>query len=205
MNDRQLRAVALVCTLKSGPDPSSSELLARQVLAAMPGVDSDVIRAVDHDIRPGVLADMGDGDEWPALRARVLEADIVVLATPTWLGQHSSVCQRVLERLDAELSDTDDHGRPRTFGKVAVAVVVGNEDGAHHITGIVYQALSDVGFTIPAQGVTYWNGEAMHSTDYQDLKDVPDVTASTTKVAAANAVHLAKLLRAEGYPATDGK
>lgn len=86
-----------------------------------------------------------------------------------------------------------------------MAVVVGNEDGAHHITGIVYQALSDVGFTIPAQGVTYWNGEAMHSTDYQDLDDVPDVTASTTKVAAANAVHLAKLLRAEGYPPTDGK
>jgi multimeric flavodoxin WrbA len=201
MADGQLRALALVCTLSPGPKPSSSDRLARQVLAAMPGVESDVVRVVDHDVRPGVETDMGDGDAWPAIRARVVDADILVLATPTWLGQPSSVCQRVLERLDAELSDTDEHGRPRTFGKVAVAVVVGNEDGAHHITGILYQALNDVGFTIPAQGVSYWNGEAMHGTDYQDLDSVPDATASTTKVAGANAAHLARLLKTQGYPA----
>jgi hypothetical protein len=108
----------------------------------------------------------------------------------------------VLERLDAELSETDDEGRPLTFGKVAVAVVVGNEDGAHHISGILYQCLNDVGFTIPAQGVTYWNGEAMHATDYKDLGTVPEATASTTRVAAANAVHLARILRDQPYPAS---
>ena len=95
---------------------------------------------------------MGDGGARPGLHQQVLAADILVIATPTWLGQHTSVAQRALERLDAELSDTDDQGRPRTFSKVALAVVVGNEDGAHHISAALYQALNDVGFTIPPRG-----------------------------------------------------
>lgn len=199
-----LRALALTCSLKPSPAPSSTELLARQVLDALGGhgVTGSVVRAVDYDIRPGVEKDMGEGDAWPQLRAQLLESDILVLATPTWLGQHSSVAQRILERLDAELSETDDEGRPLTFGKVAVAAVVGNEDGAHHITGILHQSLSDVGFTIPAQGVTYWNGEAMGKTDYQDLDRTPKSTAGTTATAAANAAHLARLLRGNSYPAT---
>ena len=159
-----------------------------------------MVRAVDLDLRPGVEADMGDGDEWPGLREKVLAADILVLGTPTWMGQHSSVCQRVLERLDAELSDTDDAGHPRTYGKVACAVVVGNEDGAHHISAVLFQALNDVGFTLPAGAVTYWNGEAMHTTDYQDLDETPEQTASTTKTLAANAAHLARLLKGAAYP-----
>jgi hypothetical protein len=83
---------------------------------------------------------------------------------------------------------------------VAVAAVVGNEDGAHHISGILFQSLNDVGFTIPAQGVSYWNGEAMHSTDFKDLSETPEATASATATAAANAAHLARLLRGRGYP-----
>ena len=142
---------------------------------------------------------MGDGDAWPQIRDQLVRTDILILATPTWMGQPSSICQRVLERLDAELSATDEEGRPLTFGKVAIAAVVGNEDGAHHISGILFQCLNDVGFSIPAQGVTYWNGEAMHATDYQDLDDTPQKTASTTGVAASNAVHLARLLRSSSY------
>ena len=197
-----LTALAITCSLKPSPEPSSAERLAEQVLDALGqhGVQGSAVRAVDLDIKPGVEKDMGDGDAWPGLRQQVLDSDILVLATPTWLGQHSSVAQRVLERLDAEISETDDQGRPHTFGKVAVAVVVGNEDGAHHITAVLDQALSDVGFTIPAQGVTYWNGEAMGGTDYQDLDETPEQTATTTKTAAANAAHLARLLRAEAYP-----
>lgn len=197
-----LRALALICTLNPSPAASSSELLARQLTDQMADVQTTVIRVVDHNVAPGVELDMGDGDQWPAIRQQVIEADILVLATPTWMGQPSSICQRVLERLDAELSETDDQGRPLTFGKVAVAVVVGNEDGAHHISGVIYQCLNDVGYTIPAQGVTYWNGEAMHTTDYQDLPETPDKTAATTKTAAANAVHLARLLSDSTYPST---
>ncbi|WP_375489598.1 flavodoxin family protein [uncultured Jatrophihabitans sp.] len=197
-----LSAVALVCTLSPSPTRSSSELIARQVLDALGehGVAGDLIRVVDHDVKPGVQLDMGDGDQWPAIRERVIAADILVLATPTWMGQPSSVCARVLERLDAELSETRDNGHLYTAGKVAVAAVVGNEDGAHHISAIIFQALNDVGYTLAAQAVTYWNGEAMHGTDYQDLDETPAGTASTTKAAAANAAHLARLLRADNYP-----
>ena len=198
-----LTALALNCTLSPSPASSSSELMATQVLDALAehGVTGSVIRVVDHDVRPGVQTDMGDGDAWPEIRRQVLAADILVLATPTWLGQHSSVAQRVFERLDAELSETDDAGRTLTSGKVAVVAVVGNEDGAHHITGIALQVLNDVGFSVPAQGAVYWNGEAMHTTDYQDLDETPETVATTTKTLAANAAHLARLLQTQEYPA----
>ncbi len=197
-----LTALAITCSLKPSPAESSSDLLAQQLLDQLDrhGVTGEMVRAVDHDIRPGVEVDMGDGDAWPALRERIIASDILVFSTPTWLGHMSSVAQRVLERLDAELSITDDRGRPLTFGKVAAVCALGNEDGAHAITADVYQGLSDIGFTIPAQGVTYWNGEAMHGVDYKDLDETPEVTATTTATAAANAAHLAALLRDAPYP-----
>ena len=197
-----LRAIALNCTLSPSPAESSTELLAQQVLdeLARHDVTGSVVRVVDHDVRPGVGMDMGDGDEWPGIRETIMASDILVLATPTWLGQHSSVCQRVLERLDAELSEKDEQGRLRTYGKVAVGVVVGNEDGAHHISAVLFQSLNDVGCTIPAGGVTYWNGEAMHGTDYKDLGSTPETVAGTTATLAANAAHLAKTLAAAPYP-----
>ena len=197
-----LRALALVCSLKPTPAESSSELMARQVLDLLAQDDctGEVVRVVDHDLKPGVEKDMGDGDAWPALREKVLAADVLVIATPTWMGQASSVCMRVLERLDAELSEKDDQGRPSVFGKVAVVAVVGNEDGAHHIASQVFQALNDVGFSIPAQGSTYWNGEAMHGTDYKDLEQTPEATAGTNATVARNAAHLARLLKSANYP-----
>jgi multimeric flavodoxin WrbA len=201
-NPVPLTALALVCTLNPSPAESSSELIAQQLLGelARHDVTGTSVRVVDHDVKPGVELDMGDGDAWPRIRARLVEADILIISTPTWMGQQSSVCQRVLERLDAELSETGDDGRLVVSDKVAVAAVVGNEDGAHHISGILFQSLNDVGFTIPAQGVSYWNGEAMHSTDFKDLSETPEATASATATAAANAAHLARLLRGRGYP-----
>lgn len=198
-----LRALALNCTLKSSPDPSSSELLARQVLDALApfGVESEMVRVVDHDIKPGVRADEGDGDEWPGLREKVLASDILVFATPTWVGHMSSVAQRVLERLDADISETDDEGRALMAGKVAVVVVVGNEDGAHAIAADLFQGLNDVGFSIPVQGSVYWNGEAMGSVDYLDLDETPESVASTTSSLARNAAHLAGVLKAQPFPA----
>lgn len=198
-----LRALALSCSLKPSPAESSTDLLSSQLLDELRahGVTGELVRAVDHDIRPGVEADMGDGDAWPGLRDKVLAADILIIGTPTWMGHPSSVAQRVLERLDAELSDTNDSGQPRVYGKVAAVCVVGNEDGAHAVSADIFQALSDVGFTIPPGGVTYWNGEAMHTVDYKDLDETPEKTASTTKTLAANAAHLARLLHAQPFPA----
>ena len=105
--------------------------------------------------------------------------------------------------MDAFLEETDDRGRMPAFGKVAVAAVVGNEDGAHHCHAELYQALNDVGFTIPAGAGTYWVGEAMGSVDYKDLKEPYDKTVQTTKMLAINAAHLAKLLKANPYPGMD--
>jgi multimeric flavodoxin WrbA len=197
-----LTAVALVCTLKPSPAPSSSELLASQLLEQLKvhGVAGESLRVVDHGVMPGVETDMGDGDGWPAIRAKILAADILVITTPTWMGHTASVAAGVLERLDAELSETDDDGKLTMYDKVAIVGVVGNEDGAHHVTAELYQALNDVGFTIPAQGGTYWNGEAMHSTDYNDLTAPREKVIAATKAAAANAAHLAASLRASGYP-----
>jgi multimeric flavodoxin WrbA len=145
---------------------------------------------------------MGDGDEWPSLRTRIMASDILVICTPTWLGHMSSVAQRVLERLDAELSSTDDEGRPILFGHVAATAVLGNEDGAHKITADLHQALNDVGFTIPAQGGTYWNGAAMEKVDYKDLDETPAPVAEANATLVANAVHLAQVLREHPYPVT---
>lgn len=112
----------------------------------------------------------------------------------------SSIAQRVLERLDAELSRTDDAGRPAMTGKVAVAAVVGNEDGAHKIVADLFQGLNDIGFSIPAQGCTYWNDHAMGSTDYLDLDEPPEEVATTTATLARNTAHLARLLTEHRYP-----
>ena len=201
MQQTNVRALALNCTLKQSPADSSTERMAGEVLSALGryGAAGEQIRVVDVDIAPGVDADMGGGDRWPSVRARVIDADILVFCTPTWLGHMSSVAQRVLERLDAELSVTDEGGRPLLSDKVAVTAVVGNEDGAHKITADLYQALVDVGFTIPAQGGTYWNGEAMQKTDFKDLSQTPSAVAETIDTMARNAVHLAQLLRERPY------
>ena len=132
-----LKAVALNCTLKrSGGEPSSTDamidLLARHFR------DHDVeltetIRVADCNVLPGVSSDEGDGDEWPGIRKKVLDADILILGTPVWMGQMSSIAKRVTERMDAFLSETDDASRTPAYGKVAVCAIVGNEDGAHHI------------------------------------------------------------------------
>ncbi|UNO38837.1 NAD(P)H-dependent oxidoreductase [Streptomyces sp. MST-110588] len=202
MSATNLSAIALVCTLRPSPSPSSSALLARQVMAAFADLDihGETVRVADHDVRPGVQIDMGEGDAWPALREKIQAADILLLATPIWLGHPSSVAQRVLERLDAELSETDDEGRLLTYGKAAAVAVVGNEDGAHKVSADLFQGLNDVGFSLAPGAVTYWVGEAQQGTDYQDLDATPSAVAKTTRTLAVNTAHLARLLKSGPYP-----
>lgn len=199
---RDLTAVALACTLKRSFASSSTVQLASELLDAMAEehVQGELVRVVDHDVHPGVEIDEGDGDEWPEIRAKILAADILVLATPVWVGQPSSVCKRVLERLDGELGQADDRGRTPLAGKVAAMAVVGNEDGAHHSVAEMMQALNDVGLSVAGQASTYWVGEAMQGVDYADHEDSPEQTEQTTRAAAAATVHLARLLRAHPYP-----
>lgn len=197
-----LTALALNCTLKGAPATSSTDKLLGETLSELAKFDvtGEVIRVVDLDIKPGVTSDEGEGDDWPRLRERIIAADILVLGTPIWLGQPSSVAKRVLERLDAFLSETDDRKRMPSFCKVAVVAIVGNEDGAHHCHAEIFQALNDVGFTIAAGAGTYWVGQAMGRTDYKDLKEPYDKTVQTTRMLASNAAHVAKLLKSAPYP-----
>jgi multimeric flavodoxin WrbA len=197
-----LTCLALNCSLKAD-GPSNTDVLLRQTLDALAthDVDGEVVRVAALDVQPGVTSDaQGPGDDWPALRERILAADILLLGTPIWLGNPSSICRRVLERLDGLLSETDDEGRMVSFGRVAGVVVTGNEDGAHNVSAQCYQGLSDVGFTIPANATTYWVGEAMGSVDYGDLDEVPEKVATTTTMMATNLAHIARLLRSSPYP-----
>jgi multimeric flavodoxin WrbA len=158
-SDAMPRATILNCTLKPSPGRSNTEALASVLIDALESADvrCELIRVVDLDIKPGVESDQGDGDEWPGVLEKILGSQILVIATPTWLGRPSSVAQRVLERLDALLSETDEEGRPVAYNRVAGVVVTGNEDGAHHVISEVSGALGDIGFTIPGQSWTYWN------------------------------------------------
>lgn len=197
-----LTAFALICSLTPSPEPSSSDLMAQHILDqfAAHGVGTSSARVVDHHVAPGVRKDMGDGDEWPVLREKILAADILVLSTPIWVGHPSSLAQRVMERLDADIAETDEEGRPVMAGKVAVVAVVGNEDGAHKTIADMMQGLNDIGFSLPSQGSTYWVGEAMQAVDFKDLAQVPDAVATTTAGVVRNAQHLATLLRRENFP-----
>lgn len=199
-----IKALALVCSLKASPAPSSSEHMARQVLDRLEeqGVEGTIVRIADHDVKPGVEIDMGDGDAWPSIREQVMQSHILLIATPIWVGHPSSIAQRVMERLDAELSEADDAGRMQTYGKVGLVAVVGNEDGAHKVCADMMQGLSDLGFTVPANGGVYWVGEAMQKKDYLELDEVPKPIVATMRSMTVNAAHLARLLAEHQYPST---
>ncbi|ATP19157.1 MULTISPECIES: flavodoxin family protein [Sphingomonadaceae] len=199
-----LKALALNCTLKSNAKEASSTdtmiAVLKQAFSDCQVTITETVRAAALDIRAGVTSDEGDGDAWPALREKILAHDILVFGGPIWMGQISSVAKRVLERMDAFLSETDDQGRMPSYGKVAVAAIVGNEDGAHFSSAQLFQALNDVGWTIPAVAACYWVGEAMGSTDFKDLATTPEKVTETAKMVAGNAAHLAGLLQKNPYP-----
>jgi len=202
------RVIAINATLKksSGEKSSTDAMIAliAQYLKPHGAELVETIRLADHDIRPGVTSDEGEGDQWPAIRARILAADVLIFGTPIWLGQPSSIAKRAMERMDAFLGETDDAGRTPAYGKVAVFAIVGNEDGAHHVTAELAQSLNDVGWTIPAASACYWVGEAMNKKNFIDLPEVPKIIRQTAQMVASNAVHLALLLKGQPYPAMGG-
>jgi multimeric flavodoxin WrbA len=201
----QLTAIALNCTLKASGTSSTDAMIAvlEKALSDYDVKLTGTIRIAALDVKTGVSSDEGDGDAWPDVRAKILAADILIIGTPIWMGQMSSVAKRVLERMDAFLSETDDKGRMPSSGKVAIAAIVGNEDGAHIASAQIFQSLGDTGFTIPASAACYWVGEAMGNVDFKDLKKTPDKVLETAAMTASNAAHLAKLLSGDAYPGVD--
>ena len=207
MPPQSLKFIALNCTLKSSRSAkrSSTDVLLKQLGRVFSSADckGDIVRVVDLNIMPGVTSNEGRGDDWPKLRRRILEADILIVGTPIWMGQPSSVAKRICERMDAFFDELDDRQRMPSYNKVAAVAVVGNEDGAHHVSAELYQALNDCGFTVPPSAVTYWVGEAMSDKNYKDLKRTPKAVKKATDMLVSNTVHMARLLKARPFPGLD--
>jgi len=205
--DRPLRALFINGTLKPSPALSHTEGLMQVSRAVLEsgGVEVDTIRAVDHELAPGVHPDMTEHgaarDDWPALWDRVLDADILVLGTPIWLGEPSSVIRRVIERLYAMSGLTNEKGQYVYYGKVAGTIVTGNEDGVKHSAMSLLYALQHLGFVIPPQADAGWIGEAGPGPSYLDPGSggpENDFTQRNVTFLSWNLIHLATMLRAAG-------
>jgi multimeric flavodoxin WrbA len=206
-----LRAMFINCTLKRSPETSHTHGLADIAIEIMRrnGVTVDVVRAVDHDIATGVYPDMTEhgwpSDEWPALYERVLAADILVLCTPIWLGQKSSVCARVIERLYGNSSVLNDAGQFAYYGRVGGCLVTGNEDGIKHCAMSVLYSLQHLGYVVPPQADAGWIGEAGPGPSYLDPGSggpENDFTNRNTTFMTWNLLHLARMIKeAGGLPA----
>jgi multimeric flavodoxin WrbA len=203
-----LKVFGLNCSLKNSKsrERSSTDALMQQLFGELAKQDATgkIVRAADYNIKPGVKSDEGKGDDWPGLRRQLLAADILVIGAPIWLGQPSSIAKRVMERMDAFLDEKDERGRMPSYGKVVIAAIVGNEDGAHHTAAEILSGLIEVGFTVPSGGSTYWVGEAMGSKEYKEFKRPPKIVAKWTQMLASNTAHLARLLKAQQYPGIKG-
>ena len=206
-----LKALFINCTLKRSPEPSHTDGLVRIALTIMEknGVSVDAVRAVDHDIAYGVYGDMTehgwDKDDWPAIYEKVQAAHILVLTTPIWLGEKSSVCTKVIERLYANSSELNDAGQYAYYGKVGGCLVTGNEDGAKHCSMNVLYSLQHLGYVIPPQADAGWLGEAGPGPSYLDEGSggpENDFTNRNTTFMTWNLLHLARMITdAGGIPA----
>ena len=206
-----LSAVYINCTLKRSPEVSHTQGLADHSIAIMKklGVQVEVVRAIDHEIATGVWPDMTEHgwerDDWPAIYERVMAADIVVLLTPIWLGEKSSVCTRVIERLYGNSHLLNQNGQWSYYGRVAGCIVTGNEDGIKHCAMSILYSLQHLGYVIPPQADAGWIGEAGPGPSYLDPGSggpENDFTARNVTFMTWNLLHLARMLKsADGIPA----
>jgi multimeric flavodoxin WrbA len=212
-NFSALCAVYVNCTLKPSPEPSHTAGLMAVSMEIMRahGVAVEEIRAVDHHLAPGVQPDMTEHgwarDDWPAIAERVLAADILVLGSPIWLGDKSSVCTRVIERLYALSGKLNDKGQSLYYGRVGGVIVTGNEDGIKHIAMNVLYSLQHLGYVIPPQADAGWIGEAGPGPSYLDDGSGGPSNAFTqrnTRIMTWNLMHLALMLKRSGGLPVEG-
>jgi multimeric flavodoxin WrbA len=210
MSFDDLKALFVNCTLKRAPEPSHTQRLmdVSKVIMEAQGVTCETVRATDFDIAPGVYPDMTEHgwpvDEWPPLHAKVMEADILVLGTPIWLGDKSSVCTRVVERLYGHSGEVNERGQYVYYGKTGGCIVTGNEDGIKHCAMNILYSLQHLGYTIPPQADAGWIGEAGPGPSYGDdgIGLDNDFTQRNTTFMAWNLMHLARMLKnLGGFPA----
>jgi multimeric flavodoxin WrbA len=206
-----LSALFINCTLKKSPEVSNTQGLidiACEIMSRQ-GVSVEEIRAVDHDIATGVWPDMREHgwakDDWPAIHERVMATDILVVCTPIWLGEKSSVCNRVIERLYGNSSLLNDNGQYAYYGRVGGCLITGNEDGVKHCAMNILYSLQHLGYVIPPQADAGWIGEAGPGPSYLDPGSggpENDFTNRNTTFMAWNLMHVARILKeAGGIPA----
>ena len=206
-----LKAVFLNCTLKKSPEMSHTRGLidiSKQIMDKN-GVATEVIRPVDHEIAFGVYGDMTehgwDRDGWPPIYEKVRAADIVVIGTSIWLGEKTSVCTQVIERLYANSHLLNEAGQYADYGKVGGCLVTGNEDGAKHCSMNVLYSLQHLGYVIPPQADAAWLGEAGPGPSYLDPGSggpQNDFTNRNTTFMTWNLLHMTRMLKdAGGIPA----
>jgi multimeric flavodoxin WrbA len=202
-----LRALFINCTLKRSPEPSHTMGLGELAKGIMErnGVRVDLIRSVDHEIYTGVYPDMTEHgwarDEWPALFERVMAADILVLLSPIWLGEKSSVCTQVIERLYGNSHLLNEAGQYAYYGRAAGCLITGNEDGAKHCAMNILYSLQHLGYAIPPQADAGWMGEAGPGPSYLDPgSGAPenDFTNRNTTFMTWNLMHLARMIKDAG-------
>lgn len=209
MNFGDLRALFVNCTLKRSPEPSHTQQLMEVAKAIMETqhVACKMVRATDFDIAPGVYPDMTDhgwpADEWPSLHEKVMQADILVLGTPIWLGDKSSVCTRIVERLYGHSGELNQKGQYLYYGKAGGCIVTGNEDGIKHCAMNILYSLQHLGYMIPPQADAGWIGEAGPGPSYGDdgAGIDNDFTQRNTTFLAWNLMHAARMLKdLGGFP-----
>ena len=204
-----LRAVFVNCTLKHAALQSHTALLMGTSAAIMrkSGVVVEDIRMTDHTVAFGVQPDMRehgwDRDDWPDLWGKVEAAEILVIGTPIWLGEQSSVCRLLIERLYAMSGLLNHKGQSIFYGKTGGVVITGNEDGIKHVAMNVLYSLSHLGYTIPPQADCGWIGEAGPGPSYGDdgAGFENEFTQRNTTIMTWNLMHIARMLKdARGLP-----
>jgi multimeric flavodoxin WrbA len=198
-----LVALGVNCTLKKSPERSHTEALMGRVLGLLGehGVETEVIRPVDFNVKFGVTSDEGDGDEWPQILDKVKAADILVMGTSIWFGHRNSVAQMVIERLDGTYNERNEVGQYPLYNKVAGVVVTGNEDGAHCCAESLLFNLTHLGCVVPPNADTYWVGDAGPGPSYLDAGgENHPYTQRTSSWCAHNLLHMARIMRENPIP-----
>ncbi|ART74986.1 8-demethyl-8-aminoriboflavin-5'-phosphate (AFP) synthase RosB [Sutcliffiella horikoshii] len=198
------KALFLNCSLKSSSEESNTEALMKEVIKHFnnENVESEIVRIADYNIKFGVSEDEGYGDEWPEVFNKVMRADILIIGTPLWLGEKSSVATMVMERLYGGSGLTNDKGQYIYYNKVGGVVITGNEDGAKHAASSILSGLTHMGFTIPPNVDTYWVGEAGPGESYIEAEGHKnDFTREHAKIMAYNLKHFANMLKENPIPA----
>ncbi|MCA1010294.1 flavodoxin family protein [Halobacillus halophilus] len=200
----KLKALFINTSLKKSEEPSNTQALWEEVekIYDKKDVEYESLRLADYHIPPGISADLGGGDEWPQVLEKIKASDILVVGSPIWLGQQSSIATTLIERLNGSGSETNEKGQPIFYNKVAGIVITGNEDGAKKVAESILYRLAALGFTIPPNVDAYWVGEAGPGPSYMEAEGIQnDFTKSRVKMLGYNTTHLAEIYRNHPIPA----